>query len=208
MAAEYVALRRIEVQVQTPEGTRYEMRNPGDPVPEAANWPNPGLWVKRKIIKRVDGKPFAELPRRAPVAPRPLTQDDVAQREERNVRRLAGEQAERSDFPAADESTIGPGKSVSMADDTPAIDPYAEAEAADTADVEAPAADIADEVDAAVDNQMVLESTEPGEEVTMEALMKVSVKDLKDICDNLGIEYDSRANKGTLANLILSQSKG
>lgn len=50
----YICLKPMKVQVAP--GV-IEMRKPGDPVPEAENWPNPAIWEKRGFIKLDDGKP-------------------------------------------------------------------------------------------------------------------------------------------------------
>ncbi len=41
------------MKVQNANGV-VEMRAPGDPVPEAASWPNPALWIKRGFIQADD----------------------------------------------------------------------------------------------------------------------------------------------------------
>jgi hypothetical protein len=48
----YVAVKSIKVQVGP---GKIEIRQPGQSVPEAENWPNPGLWVKRGFIRPADG---------------------------------------------------------------------------------------------------------------------------------------------------------
>ena len=48
----YVAVRSIKVQTAT---GKVEIRMPGQEIPEAADWANPGLWVKRGYIRPKDG---------------------------------------------------------------------------------------------------------------------------------------------------------
>lgn len=47
----YVLMRSMKVQKD--DGT-VELRQPGDPCPEAAKWPNPGVWVRRGYIKPIE----------------------------------------------------------------------------------------------------------------------------------------------------------
>jgi hypothetical protein len=162
----YTALRRLQVQV-----------------PEAAKWSNPGLWVKRGIIKKDDGTPFNEIPKRAPTPPRAIAPEEIrAVKEERQILRDAGVDTSelRTDFPPADETNIGPGKDqISMADETPAVGEEEE---------EAPASTLAAASTAA----------DP-----MTELLALKRNELVKIADDMGVKYDVRDNKQTLVDLIL-----
>lgn len=54
----YVCCRSMKVQkgIDSQGKPIMEMRQPGDDIPEAANWPNPGTWVNRGFIRLKDGR--------------------------------------------------------------------------------------------------------------------------------------------------------
>lgn len=64
------------MKVQTAEG-KVELRNPGDPVPEADSWPNPGVWVKRGYIQKTDGKAVPGLNREKLLPMHAATEEDI-----------------------------------------------------------------------------------------------------------------------------------
>lgn len=70
----YVA--RKPMKVQTEKGT-IELRQPGDPVPEAANWPNPQLWVRRGHISPDTNEPVPEYERKKIQPMRKAEAEDV-----------------------------------------------------------------------------------------------------------------------------------
>ena len=47
----YVCVKPTKVQN---DSGQVEIRQPGESVPEAANWPNPGMWIKRGYIRTDD----------------------------------------------------------------------------------------------------------------------------------------------------------
>lgn len=73
----YFAKVSMKVGVPQPDGTlRYVVRRPGEAIPEAFNWPDPGLWVKRGYLRVDDNTPYTELPHRAPPGVRPTNERD------------------------------------------------------------------------------------------------------------------------------------
>lgn len=83
----YVLLRSMKVQKA--DGS-YEMRQPGAAVPEAANWPNPGVWVKRGYIRPTDGKAVVMGERAARQPMRAVTDADLEDWQNRKVSRENG----------------------------------------------------------------------------------------------------------------------
>jgi hypothetical protein len=172
----YTALRAMKVQ--TASG-KYEMRKPGDPVPEAASWPNPGLWVKRGYLKKNDGKAAHEIERRAPKPPRPVTKADLQARAERQLLKDQGLPIPSTDFEPASEHNIGPGKDqLPLVDNAPADDEGASTETT-------PA-----EVGASAKGE----------------LEKLTQKELLKLCKSMKIKASKRATKGDLVDAILALS--
>jgi hypothetical protein len=93
----YVALKPIKVQklgtdgkpVRNAQGRPIlELRQPGDAVPEAATWPDAGLWEKRGYIERNEGvkpakyraiKPeFVAVPKKGAAVEEPTSKGEAA----------------------------------------------------------------------------------------------------------------------------------
>lgn len=70
----YVLLRSMKIKIDGPPG--WELRPAGSLVPEAASWPNPGLWVKRGIIAPVDADTRVEYDRSKLQPMREATDED------------------------------------------------------------------------------------------------------------------------------------
>ncbi len=84
----YVAARSMKVQKN--DGS-YEIRQPGDPVPEAESWANPDAWVKRGFIRFVgNGSGMSGIDRSKYRPPRAATKDDYAKRAARKAAKLKG----------------------------------------------------------------------------------------------------------------------
>jgi Rho termination factor, N-terminal domain len=74
----FIACRSLKVH--TAHG-QIEIRQPGDPVPEAEGWPNPNAWIKRGYIRYVgEGVPPVGVERAKHRPPRAVTADDLRAR--------------------------------------------------------------------------------------------------------------------------------
>lgn len=52
----YIALRELKIDTTDANGKRFlEIRQPGEPVPEAESWRNPGIWIMRGDITDAEG---------------------------------------------------------------------------------------------------------------------------------------------------------
>lgn len=101
----YIACRPMKVKTKTGD---YVVRRAGEPIPEAENFPNPALWVKRGYMKRADGK--TTVPERGRyVPPRAATPADFEHREERQALKEQGVEPEKVPFEPASPANIGPG---------------------------------------------------------------------------------------------------
>lgn len=83
----YTLLRSMKVK--TADG-RVELRQPGDKVPEAATWRDPGVWVKRGYIKPDSGDVAYSMHSRGKKnKSRSATPEEIAERETRKEKRKA-----------------------------------------------------------------------------------------------------------------------
>lgn len=99
----FTALRSIKVQ--TADGG-YEVRAPGDKVPEAAEWENVAVWVRRGYLRPDDGRADLLSYRGVRRPMRAVTADDLAKWQDGKMARAEGELPEEPGFDAA--GHIGP----------------------------------------------------------------------------------------------------
>lgn len=179
----YIALVQQKVQVTKGGKTYYEIRQPGDPIPEAEKWANPALWVARGYIRADKNTVVPRGNANAPKGMRAMTKEDFAARAKRKQDIEAGVVELRPEPAFIPDGKVGP-----------VLDEPLD-------EVVAAAPDEGDGEDAAPESSETKAATDKA------ALLELSKKDLLKMAKKLKLDVAPAFSKEKLADAILASDE-